>query len=656
MWGHVGTCGDMFLVVCGCRERRKDKMRTGGSGKNLAHHEGRLVHQKRTTESRKHHTPGRTSAKDRSRTPPQLQLLSEETKSSKKKHKMQRMRDHDEKFLHPNPMDISRSLSEDVSSSAIGLNGMNDVDTTEPDAASLLRRRGSNLSEDALSNGVSVTESLNLHHLQRRDSGALSAGLKVPSRGRVRRTNSDAQFFSSDAVQRERRCPHERKQFYRQFTKNLKLYGIRSAANRMEASGSHGVLKYHSHSVISSSGVLVNPKVEKIWLEIRSKLKSCNPHKDYAQWLFFKQPDIDAVLRKVVHFCFTGLGAEDAPLQRTRVDEAFHSSLSSPVLHSKSKAGQKQSGDMKERGKLPASKLLCVRRQSSLDESCIEEAINFAASSATEPAEAEPSNQLTSSVASILGASPDETSTCKVHHREYLSLLQRKALSSVTELLDELGEAESYYMNRRNMGDKHHIYCTLHFKRRVCALILWQKVTFGLAEILCRLSNWLGTEILLPDVCKDPPPQPLSSPLVDPFTSAGSVASVGPGLVTSSGSSFRHVPAEGRGGANEDLSASPLKVQAQFSIGPVEEGEEEEEEEEEEDERASTEEYPSGSLHSYGGTTILNTSLSSSHSDVTVQPRTIVHQASVLEPYRDFVSRSLKRTGLSKTTKVSTPV
>ena len=652
------------LLCRGCREKRKDKLRaSGGSGKSLSHHEARLAHRK-NAESKKNHIPGRASDKGaskkelrkqqgRSGTPPQLQVLSEESKSSKKKQKIQRKKDHDDKkdFLQPNPMDISRSLSEDIASSSSAVNAL---DFAELDVTAFLRRRGSNLSEEAISNGMSVTESLNPSHL-RRDSGTLSAGSRVPSRGRVRRTNSDAQFFPSDMVPTERRCPHERKQFYRQFTKNLKLYGIRSAANRMEQSGNHGTLKYHSQSVIFTSGMPVNPKVEKLWAEIRSKLKSC----EYEQWLFFKHPEVDAVLRKVVHFCFTGLGAEDVPLQNTRNNEEFHGSVSSPALHSRSKVGQRQSGETKERGKLlPTSKLLQVRRQSSLDESCIEEAAtNFAASSAAEIEAAEPSNNLlTSSVVSSLGGSPEETSRCKVHHREYLSLLQRKALSSVTELLNELEEVESYYMNRRKMGDKHHVYCTLHFKRRVCALILWQKVTFGLAESLCRLSNWLGTEILLPDVCKDPPPQLLPSPMVDSSVPLSLAAGAAPGQVTTfsnASSSIRNSLAETKGKVGEDLSTSPL-VQAQFSIGPVEEGEEDEENE---DEMMSAEEYPSGSLYSYGGTTVLNTSFSSSHSDATtVQPRRIVHQASVLEPYRDFVSRSLKRTGLSKTTKVSPPL
>ncbi len=713
-----------------CREKRRSKQKAGGGGKHLSQ-EARLSYQTKRNEvsavgpssklpqdQRGSHSdvavapatnasPSHLSKKElrkltRTRSPPQTYVTEDPKSNKKQKHQtIQRHKDRDEKsgFLQPkgNPPassipDISRSLSEEVSSISSSKNQVEVITdfvdsnvtlpplNTQPHSS---LQRGSHHGNLLLDMPSDITASLNPSHF-RRGSGGNRATPDF-AHARVRRTNSDAQFFPTAGLgPSQRRCPHERKQFYRQFIKNLKYHGIHNAVtNRMEQqqSGSGRMSKYHSHSVNLGASTPVDPKSEGLWLEIRSKLKYCHPFEHYKEWLFFQQSEVDAVLRKVMHFNISEHGAECFPsseLANGFGEMPLHGTMSSPTLQRNPAkiVGQAVQAD---RGKQVVSGLVNVVKHSS-SEKAGEDALDFihdqqhtalaAECNAAESVRGDNiEDSLSASVASSFYRSSEELrSSCKVHHREYLSERQRIALNAVTELLDELDTVESFYMNRKRMGAKHHIYHTLFFKRRCCALILWQKVTYGLAENLCRLSNWLGAEILLPEVCKDSPPsqfptitsmsssyQPSSPPLSTRVSSLSSFATLQSGPqssfsgLTSASLHHNHGSSSGNFGSNSGLansagsgpvSPSPLSssYRARFSVGaPLEE--------EVEDVM---------SLESVEEMTVQGTSISSSsQSDITVQQRRALHQVSVLEPYREFVSRSLKRTGLSKTTKVN---
>ena len=398
--------------------------------------------------------------------------------------------------------------------------------------------------------------------------------------------NSDAHVFSFEEVfLSQRRCSHKRKQFYRHFVKKLKYCGIRSVASRLEPPGNNTMSVFQSHHI--ELGPL-SSKTEKIWLEIRSKLQNFAPYKDYEEWLFFNKNEVERVLRKFLHFCFTGVGAEDSVGQANIHGRPFHSKL-------------------------------------------------------------EESSYLSFSLG---GAVSKEHSSYKMNDCEYLSLVQQKALSIVTKLLKELDEVESLYINREKMGSVHNVYVTKFFKRRVCALILWQKITHGLADNLSRLSNRLGTDILLPDVCKDPPPShstpgisyptsPSSSAKTVVFEVSNPLASV-PHTQPISANSFLHQIHDEAGISSESGLASPSPLSpsflASFNVGsPV------------------GEKFDlSESRHSTSDTTEQAMSSSSKYFDSSILQRRTVHQMSVLEPYKEFVSGDLKRTGIYKTLKVCT--
>ena len=391
-------------------------------------------------------------------------------KSNKKSKKIQRKKDRDNKtdFLQqPNisPVpSISRAVSTGSSEIKFG---------TE--------------STDFYPRDRSVTESLNPDIYRRISQIEAIHGKRE---ARLRRTNSDAQLLGTMNTTRERRCPPDRKQFYRQFIKSIKFYGINS--NRLETPAAPSLPRFHSENLAASNPF--SPLMDKLWLELQAHLKD-RTIEQHEEWLFFNQRNVDSILNKIIHFsfnvdCTQNVTSLCVPFSREGYEQ-LPSSSSTPTLGSlKRGESLNLSSEVRANGRptlLQAKSEPLAATSVGLEE--VQQCLHWERSS-----EDNSSNQ-----------DPPETSTCKVHHEDYLSLLQRKALRMVNEVLKQLDDVEALFMNHKKMGDEHPKYRTLYFKRRVCALILWYKVTHGLADNLCRLTNWLGREIALPEVCFDPP-------------------------------------------------------------------------------------------------------------------------------------------------------
>ncbi len=215
----------------------------------------------------------------------------------------------------------------------------------------------------------------------------------------------------------------------------------------------------------------------------------------------------------------------------------------------------------------------------------------------------------------------------KVNYMDYLSLVQQEALEKVTKVLEELDRVESFYMNDKKMGDVHDVYRTLLFRRRMSCLILWQKITHGLAESLYGLSNWLGAEIMLPDV---------SFNFIDCMSSP-----------TGSQDSLETI-------SNQDCSLSsslPIVIQHTKKIQQTSALEIDSELVsksdlfEPQDNNQSKQLFLASSLPQSDNFSIVSWSPICSDSIFPQQNRT--------KPYREFVSNSLKRIGLRKTIQVN---
>ena len=513
------------------------------------------------------------------------------TKPSKKQKKVQRNRDRDDKTdlrqstRHPMLADISRSMSIAGVPKEYKPNG-----TDYPD---FMPQR-------------SVTESLN--------PSMYRPGVQALPQDILRRTNSDAHLtLGLVNGHKERRCPPERKQFYRQLLKSIKFYGINTTVtNRLETPTP---TPHRHHSENLSTVNPYSPQMDKLWMELQAYLRDKNPEQ-YEEWLFFNQGNVEKVLNKIMYFSCSGASCLQSVHSLTMPSregyESLHSSYSSPVLQRAGAEGASRLGGHFAQTPLrKEAELLC---QTSIAEAEVREGVGDQGDTDShEPAEEADTSELEHS----------STSLCRIHHSNFLTPLQHRALKEVDRILAELDEIESYFVNRKKMGDEHQKCRTMFFKRRVSALILWQKIMHGLAENLCQLCNWLGAEVLLPDICSDT--MPLSAEGEGDETFNG-------GEMTQSSHSIvpEHVATPDVVECGSPKSPKVKRVRAQFSVG--------------------TPDSEEGDVVNNLPSCSIRPPMCRADSNIL---RLVSRDSSHHEPYREFVSRALKRKGITFTVTVS---
>lgn len=237
---------------------------------------------------------------------------------------------------------------------------------------------------------------------------------------------------------------------------------------------------------------------ERLWLELQACLCDKNPDL-YEEWLFYETNHIEGVLSQVINF--------KMPL----FDPVL--SLNSAFL------GVEEEGD----GPRSRSMATTATKQVSFCEE-----VTRGQDMPTAPECCTTQDSVSSS---------ESEGTVKYEPREFLSQLQVAATHHVRRLLQDLEEIEALFPNRRKMGDAYSNYRTLTFRRRVGALLLWQKVTCGLASKLCSLSSWLGVGVERKDVCIMP--EQLEEEIVSPPANNSDGVEVSSILVTSPKSSVR---------------------------------------------------------------------------------------------------------------------
>lgn len=547
---------------------------------------------------------------------PQLSNEDGTPKTNKKQKKMQRKKDRDDK---------TDLLQMNTSSTASGVSC----------AASM----GSSIDIPYRH----VTESLN-PSLYRRGSDNETVG-SGSLHSRLRRTNSITLGLGDG--EKERRCPPERKQFYRQFMKSIKFYGISSTAgNRMETPAPSHLPRFHSENLAASNPY--SPLMDKLWLELQAYLRDKTPEQ-HEEWVFFNQAPVDQVLSRILNFSCSSVDSTQsmnvsvASASNSREGyEPLHGSHSSPNMSSLRRLESLKKGPLLEvhshRMGVVRTEAACGGTDAPSPQGCGGvgggEEGNGGAQQNLGPTRARTSSDA------------DELTMCKVEHRNFLTALQRKALGEVESILSELDEVESYFMNRKKMGDEHPKYRTIYLKRRVCALTLWHKVTHGLAENLCRLSNWLGTAVLLPEICSDSHHLVVEGGVLaghseeTPQPSLSSLASIETLKISKNPS---YATLDGGGGGSDGspvLPRSPLTkgIRPQFSVGSP----------------GSDSEMAASlmKLRMQTQFSVARTESSSGQSASTLQR--LFSQESRHDPYREFVSRALKRKGIAFTMKVNT--
>ncbi len=282
--------------------------------------------------------------------------------------------------------------------------------------------------------------------------------LKAES-SRPRRVQSDFSI-TSQALDERQYCPPDRKKFYRSFINTLKHSKISHMTRpHNEAVPMNPVL--HVARMRSENLAMENPfgdVWEHIWLELKAYLSDKEPEL-YEEWRFYEAHHIEGVLRQVIDF------------RMPTIDPVL--SLNSAFLGVEDEA---------QRGR-------------SIKQVSFSEEVTRGQDDHASP---------DCSLCPQDSVSSEESSTVKYELCDFLSQQQLAAKRHVCSLLQELEDIEYLFPNRRKMGDEYANYRTLNFRRRVGALVLWAKVTCGLANKLCSLSTWLGVQVELRDVCNTP--------------------------------------------------------------------------------------------------------------------------------------------------------
>lgn len=277
---------------------------------------------------------------------------------------------------------------------------------------------------------------------------------------KIERSKSDAQLSLALHSGHTMHCPSERKQFYRRFTKALKVYSMRQSAQLLH------ILKQRSEDLSVDNPM--GPVMERIWVELKANLDGCLPSA-IEEFQIYRRWEVDEVLDQIIHFRFEASQSEmpdGAFLSVDRDDYEVLSSLPSETttnpwiqLPSVTEQPIEEENEEQEEGEQPAT----LTQQDSAD--------------------------------SDFSGRRHQEECCE---GQFLVSRQKLALVEVRQLLRKLEQVEVHYCSSRKMGDENAKYRTSQFKRRLDALVLWCKITEGLANHLCRLSKWVGVTIKPP--------------------------------------------------------------------------------------------------------------------------------------------------------------
>ena len=399
-------------------------------------------------------------------------------------------------------------------------------------------------------------------------------------RPRMIRSHSDAQFSLTLSSNQSVRCPSDRNKFYKNFRKTLSVLSKRQQQGPLIHQAGFHVPRQHSEnlSIDNPFGHIV----DQIWIELRAWQAERTPE-EQEDWDFDHHREVDKVLDRVMKYRFD--------TQSNELDVSFITGTErereeyEPLMSLKSIAKNDENGDENSEETTPLGSLKTNMGQVHFEEDDVDEAPKTLTQQGSTDSE--------ESSTTCSSKSSGEYSVDKFHSAEQLS-----ALSQVEQLLEDLENVESLYSNSRKIGDENSKYRQQFFRRKRDALILWVKVTKGLANHLSRLSKWFGVPI---------------------FTQLVPTPST-PSRTTSDGTSSSH-PLSG-------FSLSDLSTDPEASLGGLS--------------RLSSIAFLSQSSQ-----------ISSVSSKSTSNPRPISHADSCLSTcpsswkgYRKFVDRTLKKKGL----------
>ena len=323
-----------------------------------------------------------------------------------------------------------------------------------------------------------LMSSLTTHHL---------TGIKsdYDTRPRVERSHSDAQLSLTLSSSQSIRCPSERNKFFKNFRKTLSVLSKRQQQGLLTTMPNAGFHMPRQHSENLSGENPFGHVFEQIWVELRA-WQMGRTVEEQEDWDFEHHGEVGMVLNKIIDYRFDPHSEEldnrlFAGTDREREEYEELSSLRSTSTTNNLNTGRELEECIKEEETTPKSSIMADTYSKQL----------YPPDDDDDGPKTLTQQGSTDSESSDLSGSSVEYSV-----NQFLTPEQRSALSEVKKLLKELENVEYLYSTSKRMGDENHKYRQCFFRRKRDALLLWVKVTEGLADHLSRLSKWFGVAII----------------------------------------------------------------------------------------------------------------------------------------------------------------
>ena len=369
---------------------------------------------------------------------------------------------------------------------------------------------------------------------------------------RIVRSNSDIQISLTLSSSQSIRCPSDRNKFYKNFRKALNVLSKRQNAQQatgMHQSGFH-VPRQHSENL-----GMENPyahMVDQIWREFRA-WQAERTLEEQEDWDFEHHREVEVVLNRVIQYRFDSqsevLNSRLFTGTETRARDDYEplTSLTSATRF------EVDGGNNNSEETTPLSSLNAGVATQNRDDCDGDE---------DGPRTLTQQGSTDSDESSASSKSSGEYSIEK-----FLSPEQLSALSEVNQLLEELENVEGLYSNSRKIGDENPKYRQPSFRRKRDAIILWVKVTKGLADHLSRLSKWFGVQII------PPVPSVVHTPCTPSRSTSDSTSHASHPLSNISTSDLSYIdPEASLGGLSRLSSIGFLSQSSQFSSGSSNKG------------------------------------------------------------------------------------
>ena len=302
---------------------------------------------------------------------------------------------------------------------------------------------------------------------------------------KIERSHSDAQLSLTLSSSQSMHCPPDRKQFYRSFAKSLKIIAKRQQQPALPPTH---IPRQHSEDLNARNPWALDN--EQLRMELRAYLNN-QTVEDQEESDYQLQCEVGRTLYRITNYCFSADSTMDGYFRGMN-----EPTMSLPARLNELKGGANER--VKKRGTVQGIKEEEEGEEEEEegrddDETPLTSITNNTGVSWKDGCpddDDDDDDEYGPQTLTQQQSRESEGSSVEYRIDQFLNEDQMEALEEVNNLLLSLERVELLYTSSKRITDKQ--YHQLPFKRRRAALILWSKITEGLANHLVHLSKWFG--------------------------------------------------------------------------------------------------------------------------------------------------------------------